>query len=123
MFNVSVENVGELAIVECQGRLVQSEAAFHFRDVVTSQAEARTVVVDLSEVTALEGWGLGMLMFLQRWAQDHDVRFKLFNPSLSLLNRLQKINSMSEFEIASLDEMMALLGRHEPHYNTWPAAS
>jgi anti-anti-sigma regulatory factor len=121
MLKISTENIGDLAIIECQGRIVQSEAAFRLRDAVTAQESARIVVLELSEVNALEGWGLGMLMFLQRWAQDHDIRFKLFNPSHSLLNRLKRSSSLSEFEIASLDEMMALLGRVDVRY-AWPAA-
>src|SRR5262249_45826475 len=69
MVSVTVEKLGELAVVECEGRIVRSEAAFALRKSVTSQADARVIVLDLSEVNALEGGGLGMLMFLQRWAQ------------------------------------------------------
>jgi anti-anti-sigma regulatory factor len=71
MLNINIDNIGDLAIVECEGRIVRSEAAFTLRDAVTSQSEAHTVVVELSEVHALEGGGLGMLIFLQRWARDH----------------------------------------------------
>jgi hypothetical protein len=31
MLNVTVENIGELAVVECEGRIVQSAAAFKLR--------------------------------------------------------------------------------------------
>src|SRR6202011_795249 len=74
--NVNIENIGDLAIVECEGRIVQSDAAFKLREAVTSQEDARTVVLELSEVSAIEGGGLGMLVFLQHWAQNHDIRFK-----------------------------------------------
>jgi anti-anti-sigma regulatory factor len=77
MLNVTVENIGELAVVECEGRIVQSEAAFKLREAVTSQTDARIVVLELSEVHAIEGGGLGMLVFLQRWARDHNIRFML----------------------------------------------
>ena len=80
MLNVTVENIGELAVVECEGRIVQSEAAFKLRKAVTSQTDARIVVLELSEVHAIEGGGLGMLVFLRRWARDHNIRFLLFNP-------------------------------------------
>ena len=43
MMKVSIDNIGELAIVECEGRIVQSEAAFKLRDAVTSQSDALTV--------------------------------------------------------------------------------
>lgn len=116
MLKISVENIGDLAIVECEGRIVQSNAAFELREAVTSQTDARTVVLDLFEVSAIEGGGLGMLVFLQRWAQDHDIRFKLFNPSNFVRDRLQKASSMSEFDIPTLHEMMALLAQADPRY-------
>src|ERR1700737_4580515 len=109
MLNVHVEKIGKMAIVECDGRIVQSEAAFKLRDAVTSQRDSHVVVLDLSEVYALEGGGLGMLVFLQRWAQDHDIRFKLFNPRRSVRERLKKVRSMSKFDIPTLDELMAVL--------------
>jgi hypothetical protein len=56
------------------------------------------------------------MVFLQRWCRDHDIRFKLFNPSRAVQERLENTNAMSEFDIASLDEMMALLGRADRRY-------
>jgi len=116
MSNIHIDNVGDMAVVECEGRFVKSEAAFELRDAVTSQAGARTVVLDLTETQAIGGGVLGMLVFLQRWAYDRDIRFKLFNPSRTVRERLEYTNAMSEFEIASLDEMMALLGRADQRY-------
>jgi anti-anti-sigma regulatory factor len=98
MLKLNIDNIGEVAIVECEGRIVQSDAAFKLREVVTLQSDARTVVLDLSQVDAIEGGGLGMLVFLQRWAQDHDIRFKLFNPCRSVRERLKKVSSMSGSE-------------------------
>jgi anti-anti-sigma regulatory factor len=109
MLNVTVEHIGELAVVACEGRIVQSEAAFKLREAVTSQTEARIVVIALSEVDAIEGRGLGMLLFLRRWARGHNIRFLLFDPSESVRNRLKRAKSLAEFYIATLDEMMALL--------------
>ena len=109
MLSVHIEKVGDMAVVECDGRIVRSEAAFTLRDAVTSQRDVRIVVLDLSEVTAIEGGGLGMLVFLQRWAYDHDIRLKLFNPSRSVEDNLEHASSISAFEIATPDETMALL--------------
>ena len=116
MLKVNIDNIGDLAIVECEGRIVQSDAAFKLRDAVTSQSDARTVVLELTEVHSLEGGGLGMLIFLQRWTRDHDIRLKLFNPSKSVRERLALVNSFSNFDIATLDEMMALLGSADSRY-------
>ena len=116
MLNLSVENIGDLAVVQCEGRIVQSEAAFKLRQAVISQGDAQVVVLDLSEVHAVEGGGLGMLMFLQRWAHDHSIRFKLFNPSKSVRTRLEQTGWLFEFDIPTLDEMMVLLGLADNGY-------
>ncbi len=109
MLSVHTENVGEIAVIECEGRIVRSEDAFELRKAVHLQSDARVIVLDLSEVAVIAGGGLGMLMFLQRWAHDHDIRLKLFNPRQYVRDRLQQPSSMQEFDIATLDEMMSLL--------------
>ena len=116
MTNIHVDKVGEMAVVECDGRFVRSDEAFKLRDAVTSQRGARIVVLDLTEMLAIGGGGIGVLVFLQRWCRDHDIRFKLFNPSRSVRHRLENTNAMSEFDIASLDEMMALLAQADRRY-------
>jgi anti-anti-sigma regulatory factor len=109
MLGVHIERIGQLAVIECEGRIVCSEAAFKLREAITSQRDARIIVLDLSEVSTIEGGGLGMLVFLRRWAYDHDIRFKLFNLTKSVRDRLEHVSPMGEFDIASLDEMLALL--------------
>lgn len=116
MLNIHIENIGEMAVIECEGRIVQSEAAFKLRDALHSQRDARIIVLDLSEVPAIEGGGLGMLMFLHRWAHDHDIRLKLFNPHQSVRDSLAHISSMREFDIVTLDEMVARLTRADGRY-------
>ena len=92
------------------------EAAFKLRDAVTAQVGARTVVVKLTEVNAIEGGGLGVLVFLQKWAHDHNIRLKLFNPSKFVRRRLELVRALSNFDIPTLDEMMALLGQTDSRY-------
>jgi anti-anti-sigma regulatory factor len=99
MLNLTVENICDLAVVECEGRLVRSEAAFKLRQAVTSQSKARMVVLELSEVYAIEGGGLGMLVFLKQWARDHNIRFMLFNPSKCVRDGLKSVRAISEFYI------------------------
>ena len=114
MLSLHIENVGEMAVIECDGRIVQSDAASKLRQAVDLQSDCRIIVLDLSNVPTIEGGGLGMLVFLQRWAQNHDIRLKLFNPRESVRYRLERASSMREFDIATLDEMMALLAHaHE----------
>jgi anti-anti-sigma regulatory factor len=116
MLSVYIENIGEMAVIKCAGRIVRSEAAFKLREAVNSQSGARIIVLDLSEVSAIEGGGLGMLVFLQQWTHDHGIRLKLFNPRQSVRDRLEHVSFMQEFDIATLDEMMALLARADGRY-------
>jgi len=108
MPSVHIDTVGEMAIIECAGRFVRKDAAFQLRDAVTSQTDARVIVLDLTEMHAIGGGGLGMLVLLQRWAQDHDIRFKLFNPSMPVRDKLKHV----DFEIATLETDD---GSGEPH--------
>ena len=52
-----MDRMGKIAVVECQGRIVRGAAAFRLRDAVTSQGDARAIVLDLSEVYARGGAG------------------------------------------------------------------
>ena len=120
MLSIHIDSVGDLAIVECKGKIAFSEATCKLREAVTSQRQASVVLLDLSGVYAVEDGGLTMLSFLQRWAQEHDVRLKLFNPVNYVRFSLQRANPMQKFDIARLDEVMALLTAahsraHESH--------
>jgi anti-anti-sigma factor len=116
MLNVTVENIGELAVVECEGKIVQSDAVLKLREAVTSQTEARIVVLALSEVHAIESGGLSMLVYLKRWARGHNIRFLLFNPSKSVRNGLKRARSISEFYIPTIEEMSALMAYANSRY-------
>jgi anti-anti-sigma regulatory factor len=117
MLNVTVANIGELAVIGCAGRIVQRESAYKLREAVTSQADARIVVLELSEVRAIGGGGLGMLAFLQRWAKEHNIRFLLFHPSKAVEGRLKDARSIAEFYISSSAEMRALLAYASRRYS------
>jgi anti-anti-sigma regulatory factor len=110
---LGMDRIGEMAVIECQGKIVRSPAAFRLRDAVTSQGQARIIVLDLTEVHALGAEGLDVLMFLQRWAAVHAIELKLFNPSRFVWHRLDNARASSNFEIASLHDMMALLAHSE----------
>jgi anti-anti-sigma factor len=110
MLNIHVEVIGDVAVIQCEGRIVQSEAAYRLRDAILAQRAARVVVVELSDVDTIEGGGLGMLAYLQRWAHDHNVKLKLFNPSNAVQDRLDH-TWMPSLDIATADELIALLDR------------
>jgi len=116
MLNVTVAKLGELAVVGCEGRLVERESSYRLREAVTAQTDARIVVLELSEVRAIGGGGVGMLVFLQRWARERNIRFLLFHPSTPVQNTLKRARSMAEFYITPLEEMRALLAYANSRY-------
>ena len=117
MLAIRVENLSDLAIIECKGRIVRSECVFKLRDVVQAQADARVIALDLSAVEAIGGGGLGMLAFLDRWARDHDIQLKLFSPSRSVVDGLVHNRLMPNIEIATFHEMMDMLAQADSRYS------
>jgi anti-anti-sigma regulatory factor len=112
MPSVHVDNLGEMAIIECAGKFVRTAAASKLQEAVTSQTQARVVVLDLTDMHAIGGGGLGVLVLLQRWAEEHDIRLKLFNPSEVVREKLKHV----KVEIATLQQMMSLLNRLDNEY-------
>jgi anti-anti-sigma regulatory factor len=96
--------------------MVARESAYKLREAVISQTDARIVVLELSEVRALGGGGVGMLVFLQQWARKHNIRFLLFHPSKSVESKLEQARSIAEFYIASVGEMRAILAFANSRY-------
>jgi anti-anti-sigma regulatory factor len=109
MFSFDVERIGDVAVVHCEGRIVRSEAAFRLREAVTQQEDARAVVLDLSAVDALEGGGLGMLLFLKTWTREHDIEFKVFGPAGRVRQNLERAVCALAVEIADMGEIQSLL--------------
>jgi len=108
MFSLAIESVADVAVIRCEGRIVRSDAAYRLRDAVVSQIDSRAIVLDLTDVRAVEGGGLGMLVFLQRWTQDYGIQFKLFNPSRQVREKLKRAASNLELDIASFHSVVAL---------------
>ena len=116
MLDINVETFNDLAVVECKGRIVRDDAVFKLRYVVQAQTNAHTIALDLSEIKAIGGGGLGMLAFLERWARENDIRMKLYCPSPVVLQGLAQNRSLANFEIATFPEMMDVFGESDRGY-------
>ena len=117
MTAIHVERLNDLAVIECKGRISRSESVFQLRDLVQAQAEARIIAVDLSEVDAIGGGGLGMLAFLDRWARARNIQFKLFSPSRAVVAGLVQNRSILDFDIATFHQMMGILVHADRRYS------
>jgi anti-anti-sigma regulatory factor len=111
MLTLSAWRIGRVAVIHCAGRIVRSDAAFRLRDAVARQREALVVLLDLSGVQALDGGGLGMLIFLQMWTHDRGIQLKVFDPVARVRRSLERTRSAAAaVEIAATDEVLSLLG-------------
>ena len=109
MFDIFLDRIGDVAVLQPDGRFVQADAVFALRYAVTSLGNARAIVLDLSEVEALEDGGVDMLASLHQWSCDHCIGLKLFNPSNLVQQRLDRANWASLPEVASRGEILAIL--------------
>jgi hypothetical protein len=76
-------------------------AAFTLRDGVISQADARVIVLDLSEVNALEG-ARGHVDVPPTMGSGSYIQLKLINPRSSVRARIERTGTPVAFEIRSV---------------------
>jgi len=109
MLSIDTERIGDLAVVECKGRIVRSEDVFKLRDAVLALGSVGVIALDLSEIKAIGGGGLGMLAFLSNWAGKRGIRFALYGPSKPIVEGLARSGLNGELEIANFQVMMRIL--------------
>jgi anti-sigma B factor antagonist/stage II sporulation protein AA (anti-sigma F factor antagonist) len=104
MLKVYTRNLGNVAVLCLQGRIVNGETAV-LREAVAAQANVIAVVLDLARVTAVDASGLGALLDLRKHTESRNVRFKLMNTP-KLVARV--------LEITRLDSVFEIIPRVEP---------
>jgi anti-anti-sigma factor len=107
--HIKSEQTGDVAVLQCTGRIVRGEAIHFLRDAVTSLNKPRMVVLDLTDVEMLDGGGLGMLVFLHRWTRDQGIQLKLVNPSTFVREMLDRTRLSCVFNISSVDDVVEIL--------------
>ena len=101
MLTVTVEKSKEGTILRCAGRVVRGHEADTLCHTVLSAYDGRVVVVDLAEVHAFDGVGLGLLLSLEA----SGIHLKLQNPSRHVREVLRVTSLGSVLEIQPSDEM------------------
>lgn len=114
MFTVNVDRSEDVVVLQCRGRMVRGDATYTLRDAVTSQRDARIIVLDLSDLQAIDGSGLGALVFLYGWTTDNGVQLKLVNPSHLVREMLERTKLAELFDLSTVDEALMIL--RSPHY-------
>ncbi len=109
MLTVKTERAGDIAILKCAGRIVRGQEPA-LRNAVLAEKLTRIVVLDLTEVDALDAGGLNLLLSLHRWTEGNSIHLKLVNPQPFVLQMLTRTRLDHVFEISSLDHALAVLG-------------
>jgi anti-anti-sigma factor len=107
--HIKSEQTGDVAVLQCAGRIVRGEALHFLKDAVTGLNQPRVVVLDLTEVEMVDGGGLGVLVFLHRWTRDNDIQLKLVNPSSFVREMLGRTRLTCVFNISSVDDAVEIL--------------
>lgn len=123
MFSILTEKSGDVAILQCQGRIVRGEAVYTLRDAVTAQRNVRIIVLDLSFLDTLDGSGLGMMLFLHRWTSEHGIQLKLVNPSHFVREMLERTRLTCVFDVSSVYDAVMILRTTDDHAGACAIAS
>jgi anti-anti-sigma factor len=107
--HIKSEQTGDVAVLQCTGRIVRGEALSFLKCAVTCLKKPRVVVLDLTAVEMLDGGGLGMLVFLHRWTRDNGIQLKLVNPSEFVREMLDRTRLSCVFDISSVDDAVEIL--------------
>ena len=104
MLRVHTRNLGDAAVISLQGRLISGETRT-LREAVRAQSDAKAIILDLGRVTAIDAYGLGLMLELRRLSDTKGVRFKLMNVS-KFTSRI--------FEVTRLDSVFEIIPKAEP---------
>jgi anti-anti-sigma factor len=104
--HIEIEQAGDVAVLQCVGRMVRSEELGVVRNAVTRLSQLRVMVLDLSGVEMLDAGGLGMLVSLHNWACANDIQLKVVNPSKFVREVLELTRLTSVLHVVSLQDLI-----------------
>ncbi|MGA7221027.1 MAG: STAS domain-containing protein [Candidatus Sulfotelmatobacter sp.] len=96
MLNLSVEELGKTVIMRCAGRIVRGDETTLL--CATVGQYGRDIVLDLSEVEAIDAAGIGALISLQAAG----LYLRLMNPTKAVREVLRVTGMDSVLEICSI---------------------
>ena len=119
MLKVHKRNLGDVAVLSVQGRIVNGETA-SLREAVGSEVAARpqtrgrAIVLDLARVSALDASGLGLMLELRELAERKGIRLRLANAS-SFVRRIFEVTRLdSVFDLSNARESQQAIHHPQP---------
>jgi len=112
MLTVRIERAEDVAVINCQGRIVRGQECILEKAVLAEEC-ARMIVLDLSDVEALDAGGVSLLVSLHRWTEGRHAHLKLVNPRPFVYDMLTRTHLDCVFDISSLNHALAVRGQCE----------
>ncbi|MGH9966317.1 MAG: STAS domain-containing protein [Pyrinomonadaceae bacterium] len=106
MLKVRIKNLGTVAILCLQGRMVRGETAA-LRKAVHSQSGISAVVLDMARVNTVDAGGLGVMLELREQTQSKGIDFKLMNVTKLVSDVLEITCLNSVFEVTSEADILS----------------
>lgn len=122
MLTIDVERTGDVAVMKCAGRIVRGRDVHVLRTAVITQKNSRIVVLDLTEVQALDAGGLNALVSLHEWARSCGIQLKLVNPSHFVHEMLTRTKLDRVFDISTFRRALHVLSGVECQHARYAAS-
>jgi anti-anti-sigma factor len=110
MLTVNAEKTGDVAVVNCTGRLARGESAAALRHAVVAQKEMRVIVLDLTDLEFIDAGGLGTLVSLHHWSHGRGIQLKLVNPAPFVGDMLARTGLDRVLDVSSFADPLWVLG-------------
>lgn len=99
MLVVNIQNFGATTVFRCIGRIVAGEEVAALKSAVLCHQDSKTAVLDLSQVSTLDGAGMGLLAFLAGWTRVMGIQLRVMNPTAHVRHLLELTNLDSVLDI------------------------
>jgi anti-anti-sigma factor len=109
MLNITSENMGEIMVVRCSGRLVRGTTSENLEHAVKRGEHARIILLDLSGLELVDAGGLSALITAHQWTKKRCIQLKLVNPSGIVYDILVRTGLDRALTISSLGEALQIL--------------
>ena len=106
MLKVHAKNLGNVAILCLQGRIVRGETGALLK-AVHSQSGVSVVVLDLARVSTVDAGGLGVMLELREQTQSKGIDFKLMNVTKLVSEVLEITRLNTVFEVTFGAEILS----------------